>query len=230
MASIDKALADAVGWVTYNKTLKEHFDYAKYRRRMDSPYPPVIEKAFTLLHEEGYKFVETPGKEDTIVSHTTEDDDVARADARNLQREQHERLHELLHVPTDGGDVSRLVASSSDADAFASGVGEGCEFGTLSDAAASTIKKLKTMPRSSDYLGNDYAHVRFLVATDVRGMNIHTTTDPQQKAKLKKTLYESLLAQDGALNFCPGYGKQKRAPEELCGSVQLRHEWNQARR
>ena len=96
--------------------------------------PPVIEKAFTLHHEDGYKFVETPGKEDTIVSPTTGDDDVVMANARNLQREQHKRLHELLHVPTDGGDVSRLAASSSDANAFASRVGEGCEFGTLSDA------------------------------------------------------------------------------------------------
>jgi len=158
-----------------------------------------------LHHVEGYNVVETPGKEDTIVSPTTEDDDVARANARNLQCEQHERLHGLMHVPTDGGGVSRLAASSSDADAFASGVGEGCEFGTLSDAAAaSRIKKLKIMPRSSDYLGNGYAHVRFLVATAVREVNIHTTTDPQQKAKLKKALYESLLAQDGALNFCPG--------------------------
>ena len=130
---------------------------------------------------------------------------MARANARNLQREQHERLHELLHVPIDGGDVSHLGASSSDADAFASGVGEGCNFGTLSDAAAaSTIKKLKTMPRSSEYLGNDYAPVRFSVATAVRELNIHITADPQQKAKLKNALYESLLAPDGALNFCPG--------------------------
>ena len=162
-----------------------------------------------LHHVEGYNVVETPGKEDTIVSPTTEDDDVARANAddvaranaRNLQCEQHERLHGLMHVPTDGGGVSHLAASSSDADAFASGVGEGCEFGTLSDAAAASRKKLKIMPRSSDYLGNG---VRFLVATAVREVNIHTTTDPQQKAKLKKALYESLLAQDGALNFCPG--------------------------
>jgi hypothetical protein len=147
-----------------------------------------------------------------IVLPTTGDDDVAMTNAMNLQREQQERLHELLHVPNDGGGVSHLAASSSDANAFASRVGEGCdcEFGTLSDAAAAlTIKMLKTMPRSSDYLGNDYAHVPFLVATAVRQLNIHITTDPQQKAKLKKDLCESLLAPDSALNFCPGYGNKK---------------------
>jgi hypothetical protein len=106
---------------------------------------------------------------------------VARANARNLQRKQHERLHELVYVPTDGGDVSHLAVSSSDADAFASDVGDGCVFRTLYDAAASTIEKLKTMPRSSDYLGKDYAHVRFLVATAVQKLNIHITTVPNKR-------------------------------------------------
>jgi len=134
---------------------------------------------------------------------------VARANARNLQREQHKRLHKLVYVPTDGGDVSHLAVSSSDADAFASNVGDGWVFRTLYDAAALTIEKFKTMPRSSDYPSKDYAHVCFLVAKAVQKLNIHIITDPQQKAKLKKALYESLLAPDSALNFCPGYGNKK---------------------
>jgi len=53
MVSIDKALADAVDWVAYNKTLKEHLDYAKYRRRLDSLAPPSLRKLLGLFMMKG---------------------------------------------------------------------------------------------------------------------------------------------------------------------------------
>ena len=174
MSSIDEALVEAERWVTRNETLNEHHDYDKYRQRMDSPYPPVIENAFVLLLKEGYNVVLTPGREDMIASPTTEDDDVAIAEQRAAQLE--------------------TYAGS---------------FETLADAAALTIKKSKTMPKSFEYLSNGYVQVRFSVATAVHGMKIHVTTDPQQKAKMKKVLYENLLGQGGALHFCPGYGNRK---------------------
>lgn len=173
MSSIDEALVNVVSWVTFNKTLNEHHDYDKYRQRMDRLAPPVIEKAFTLLHKEGYDFVLTPGKEDTIASN----DNVA------MEGEQ--------------GRVMQAVGPYTGS------------FKTLADTAVSTAQKSKTMPKYCEYIGSGYAQVRYSVAIVLRGMKIHVTTDPQQKAKMKKVLYENLLGQGGALQFCPGYGNRK---------------------
>ena len=191
MVSIDEALAEVKNWLKPNKTLGEHRDYDKYRKRMDGISPIVTERSFNLLLEAGYDIVSTRGKEDTIVPPTTEADEVAMA----------ERRADLLETRR-----SRMEGEQ-DWEEFIGSWGD--EEETLADAAALTTKKSKTMPKQCDYLGDDYVQVRYEVAQIVAAMEIHITTDPQVKAKMKKVLSESVLKRGGPMASFPGYNNKK---------------------